>query len=191
MNRLLFIDAETGGLNSKIHSLLSLGLVVWDLQDGILYQREICQKLDRYITTEEALNINHFNILNYKQEDILTAKEIHSEILSILKKYFPNEKRIPLAGHNVQFDFSFLREMYSVAGLSYENIFAHRMVDMFSLLQFLIHLNLIPAVVNNSTKAFEFFNITVNGRHTALGDAVATAELYGKLLSFTKNKITS
>lgn len=189
MDRLLFIDTETGGLDSQIHSLLSLGLVVWDKNDGILYQREICQKLDHYETTEEALRINHFSVANYTASDILTANEIHDVIVSIAKEYFPNQKRLHLAGHNVQFDFSFLKKMYSNAGLNYGETFACRMVDMFSILQYLIHLKLIPDSVNTSTKAFEYFDITVNGRHTAMGDAVATAELYTKLLQFTENKL--
>ena len=99
------------------------------------------------------------------------------------------DKFVPLYQRVKQFDFSFLKKMYSNAGLKYEEIFAHRMVDMFSILQYLIHLKLIPESISNSTKAFEYFDITVNGRHTAMGDAVATAELYTKLLQYAENKL--
>ena len=188
MNRLLFIDAETGGLDSRTHSLLSLGLAVWDQEKGILFQREICQRLDKYVLTEEALKINHFNLSDYRQSDIMTASEIHKELIDISKEFFHAE-RLPLAGHNVQFDSSFLREMYISSGLPYETTFSHRMVDMFSILQFLIHLKLIPDSVNNSTKAFAYFNIDVKGRHTALGDVVATAKLYSEMLATIKKHI--
>ena len=181
-DRLLFIDAETGGLDPKVHSLLSLGLVVWDKTAGILYQREVCQKLDKYNTTKEALNINHFDIKKYAKEDILSAVEIDKEVRSLKDTYFSDYAKIPLAGHNVQFDFGFLKEMYENAGLSYEDLFSHRLVDIFSVLQFLIHTNKIPKNVNNSSSAFEYFNIDVHGRHTALGDSKAAAELYSKLL---------
>ena len=188
MERLLFIDTETGGLSPKQHSLLTLGLVVWDKTDGILYQREICQKLDKYNTTAEALAINHFDINNYTGSDILTASEIDAEFQRLKGKYFYNFERIPLAGHNVQFDFSFVREMYEQAGLSCTNLFSHRLVDMFSILQFLVHIKKIPDYVNSSTAAFDYFKIEVHGRHTASGDSMAAAELYTKLLDLYKEQ---
>lgn len=189
MDRLLFLDTETGGLDSRTHSLLSLGLVVWDKNDGIIYKREVCQKLKRYSVTQEALDVNHFDISLYSPSDILTASQIHELFLSIADEYFPTMKRLPLAGHNIQFDSAFLKEMYFKNKLPYDKTFATRMVDTFSLLQFLIHLDLIPAEINYSTVAFDYFNIKVKGRHTALGDSVATAELYTQLLNLIKSKL--
>ena len=81
MDRLLFLDTETGGLDSRTHSLLSLGLVVWDKNDGIIYKKEVCQKLKRYSVTQEALDVNHFDISLYNPSDILTASQIHELFL--------------------------------------------------------------------------------------------------------------
>ena len=186
MDRLLFIDTETGGLDPQKHSLLNLGLVVWDRDKGILYQREVCQKLDKYIATKEALDINHFDVKNYDSKDILSATEIDEVLKRIKEEFFNGFEKIPLAGHNVQFDFSFIRAMYDKAGLAFGRMFSHRLVDMFSILQFLIHTQKIPEFVNNSTIAFDYFKIDVHGRHTALGDSVAAAELYSKLINLYK-----
>ena len=151
--------------------------------------QKVCQKLKRYSVTQEALDVNHFDISLYNPSDILTASQIHELFLSIADEYFPTMKRLPLAGHNIQFDSAFLKEMYFKNKLPYDKTFATRVVDTFSLLQFLIHLDLIPAEINYSTVAFDYFNIKVNGRHTALGDSVATAELYTQLLNLIKSKL--
>ena len=48
MNRILFIDTETGGINPNKHSLLSIGLVVWDQDNGIIYENEFYIKSEKY-----------------------------------------------------------------------------------------------------------------------------------------------
>ena len=42
---------------------------------------------------------------------------------------------------------------------------------------------LLPNKINSSAKAFKYFGIPVSGRHTALGDAGATMQLYVNLIS--------
>ena len=40
----------------------------------------------------------------------------------------------------------------------------------------------IPYQISSSSKAFDYYGISVQGRHTAIGDAIATVELFDKLL---------
>lgn len=47
-NRLLFIDTETGGLDPHKHSLLTIGVVVWDEKLGELYSDEYAVFSDTY-----------------------------------------------------------------------------------------------------------------------------------------------
>ena len=181
MDRLLFLDTETGGLDASKHSLLTIGYAVWESTGDILFKREICQYLNKYITCEEALKINNFNIKNFSPENILSAAEIIDDFEALKRRFFHGAK-IPLAGHNIAFDMDFLRAMYRRAGREMEDTFSYKALDTYSILQYLIQLGKIPAKINNSEEAFKYFNIDVKGRHTALGDAVATAELYNKLL---------
>ena len=183
MKRLLFIDTETGGLDFRKNSLLTIGFVVWDKEYGILYKKEVCQKLDKYIIEKSALEINHFDINKINKDDILSAHEIEKVIISIKNEFFSDKKLIPLAGHNVNFDTNFIREMFEQNNLDYDKLFLHRIVDTYSIVRFLIDVGKLPEGIDNSSGAFDYFNIKVNGRHTALGDAIATAELYEKLLT--------
>lgn len=40
-NRYVFIDTETGGTIPQKHSLLQIGLVIWDYNDGHKLQKTI------------------------------------------------------------------------------------------------------------------------------------------------------
>ena len=56
------------------------------------------------------------------------------------------------------------------------------MIDTFSILKFLVDAGEIDLNPISSANAFKKFKINVEERHSALGDAIATANLYGELL---------
>ena len=62
MSRLLFIDTETGGVDPNKHSLLSIGLVVWDSYDGLIYEKEYYVKQREYVITQTARQINKISL---------------------------------------------------------------------------------------------------------------------------------
>ena len=107
--RFAFVDTETGGIIPGKHSLLSIGVVIWDLEDGIIDKREFYIKNKRYIVTKEAQRINKFDRKSHN-EVAEEPKIVIEKLLSFLYKYFPDDTFIPLAGHNVQFDINFLKD---------------------------------------------------------------------------------
>lgn len=183
-DRLLFIDTETGGLNPNEHSLLSIALVVWENME-IIDSKEILVNDGQLIVTEEALSINKIDIPKHK-ETALSSAEALNEITSFIRKHFPNRKKITLAGHNVHFDTNFLKVFFSQNNNSFNSYFSHRIVDTSTILYYLYLSGIIDQKATSSDKAFELFDIKVNGRHTALGDAVATAMLFNKLMLLIK-----
>lgn len=188
-NRLLFIDTETGGLDPQKHSLLTIGVVVWDEKLGELYSDEYAVYSDTYTITKSALRINHFNE-ELHREKAISSKEIVRKFHEIKLNYFQEYNVIPLAGHNTTFDIQFLKQLFISCGRSFEKLFSHRVVDTYSIIKYLSDCHIIPHAVNSSAKAFEYFNITVDGRHTALGDARATMQLYYKVIQLlTSNAI--
>lgn len=188
MNRILFIDTETGGVNPNKHSLLSVGLVVWDASEGIVYSNEMFIKSKEYVVTNTAQRINHFNPKTH-DENSIEPKEFFALIEKINKQYFQEFKGIPLGGHNTQFDIGFIRKLYEDNGRSYEKIFSHRVIDTYSILKFLCDSGKLHLDYISSAKAFTKFGIVVNGRHTALGDAIATAQLYEQMILLVKNQV--
>ncbi len=182
-DRLLFIDTETGGLNPKKHSLLSIGMAVW--QDSeIIDSQEVLINDGKLSVTEEALSINKIVIEKHKLSAIPPRKAI-DEILSFLTTHFPETRKITLAGHNVHFDIDFLKLLFYQNNEDFSEFFSHRIIDTSSILYYLYLAGHIKHRAISSDDAFELFGIKVEGRHTALGDAIATAELFTQLVKLT------
>ena len=183
-NRLLFIDTETGGLNPDKHSLLSLAMVIWEDME-IIDSQEILINDGILSVTQEALSVNKINIEKHKQLAISPSQAMEG-IFSFISKHFPLHRKITLAGHNVHFDVHFLRVFFSRNNKDFGKFFSHRIIDTSSILYYLYLAGHLKQKAISSDEAFDLFEIQVNGRHTALGDAIATAELFTKLLYLIK-----
>ncbi|MFC2129165.1 exonuclease domain-containing protein [Bacteroidota bacterium] len=183
-DRLLLIDTETGGLNPDEHSLLSLGMVVWEDME-IIDSQEYLINDGKLIVTEEALSINKIDIEKHKQIAISASQAIE-EIIIFINRHFPEQGKITIAGHNVHFDVNFLRFFFSQNNEDFSKYFSHRIIDTSSILYYLYLAGHLKHRAISSDEAFDYFDIKVEGRHTALGDARATANLFTKLLHLTK-----
>jgi DNA polymerase-3 subunit epsilon len=112
----------------------------------------------------------------------LSSSRAMEELLLFIGKHFSLEEKITLAGHNVHFDADFLKRFFSANDKDFSEFFSHRMIDTSSILHYLYLSGSIKHRAISSDEAFRLFNINVEGRHTAIGDAIATAKLFTKLL---------
>ena len=178
--RLLFIDTETGGLDPSKHSLLSLAMVIWEDME-IIDSMELLINDGILSATEEALSVNRIDIEEHRKMAISSSQAVDT-IISFISKYFPQQSKITLAGHNVHFDADFLKIFFSRNNLNFNEYFSHRIIDTSSILHYLYLAGKIKQRAISSDEAFDLFEIEVDGRHTALGDAIATAKLFTRLL---------
>ena len=183
-NRLLFIDTETGGLNPNEHSLLSLAMVIWEDME-IIDSKELLINDGILSVTKEALSINKIDIEKHKQSAISSSQAIE-KIFLFISKHFPQQRKITLAGHNVHFDADFLRFFFSKNNKDFSKFFSHRFIDTSSILYYLYLAGHLKHRAISSDEAFDLFEIEVDGRHTAIGDAIATAKLFTRLLYLIK-----
>lgn len=182
LSNYLVIDTETSGLAPKSRYLLSVALVsvddpsvrrVWYVgdfhPDTIVWDK----------TAREYFNKYEPQWFAEKQ----SADTVLAEIESWLAENFP-DRTMTLVGHNVGFDKAFLSQLSTnIKGLS------HRTIDTHTLLWLLHTHGRIPVKACSSTGAFRYFDVNVDDdvRHTAVGDAVATRELFLKvMLELTK-----
>ncbi len=189
MTRLLVIDTETSGLDPARHGVLALAAVVWD--DG-----RIAGSFEAYIwepgmeIDPESLAINQIN-LRWLQREGQSPSAAIGAFEAFLDKAFPaakSEGKVRLVGHNLGFDLPFLKALYAKAGYDYSRRFSHRAIDTASILGALIVADRLRLPEAGSSAAFAYFGIApeADKRHTALGDAVATAHLLTRLVELLR-----
>lgn len=182
MIRLLVLDTETGGLSPETDALLSVGLVDW--RDGeVLRSEEILVDAEHLACSEKALTVNNIDLDLHHAYSVTRA-----EAAERIRDFCAPMGRPVLAGHNVQFDIGFVRRLFAPDVL--RKTFSHRVLDTLQILLYLGHAGLIPAEIAKLDQAMAHFGIEVTPgkRHTALADALATAELYSHLLHTIKGR---
>ena len=180
MTRLFVIDTETGGVDPAKFSLLTFAGAVWD-GERILDTIEFSVREPRVRTEPEAMLINRIDLKEHKKHAI--TPRIAIQLLSnFLDRHFSNTL-VPIAGHNVSFDVSFLKRLYRIAGEEYPSRFSRRHIDTASILAFLDLCGLISLAKPSLDNALRVFNITyeTQSRHTALGDVLVTCELLNRM----------
>jgi DNA polymerase III subunit epsilon len=194
MTKLLVIDTETGGTDPESHSILSLAGVVW--ADG-----QLVDELELLIVEQimcinpHALEINNIDVEEHRHQGI-PPNEAVDALNEFIRSNFNDEldlgKKVILAGHNVQFDIGFLKRLFRLAHANFDDLFSYRVLDTASIIRFLNLAGVIHLAGAGSEEAFEYFRIPVPAgqRHTALGDAKATALLLNKLVSVVQTKRT-
>jgi DNA polymerase III epsilon subunit-like protein len=179
-DKILFVDTETGGVDPLNDSLLSIGLVVWKAFNIIDY-KEILINDGVLNVTSEALKINGINLDEHKKH-ALTSKEAIHELDKFLLSHFRQNEKVTIGGHNVNFDVNFLKTFLLHNKYDFHKRFSHRFVDTATILYYLYLSGKLKQKTISSQEAFEFFGIEIKNRHSALGDAIATAELFSILL---------
>jgi DNA polymerase-3 subunit epsilon len=182
---LLFLDTETGGLKPVEHALLQVGAVAQ--VDGIIVDSiEFNLTFDEsdYAVTPKALEVNGIDLASHQS----TAISPSAGVILLNQFIAKNFKAKPtLVGHNPSIDkYMVALQLYEANDLSMDDYIGHRMIDTMSILWGLYLGGKVPIEACSSTGAFKYFHIQVNGRHTALGDSLATAELLGKLVEMLK-----
>lgn len=180
-DKILFIDTETGGIDPANNSLLSLALVVWK-ESAIKASMEILINDGVLNVTAKALEINGIDLEEHKKKAISPAVAIQ-QFDNFLKEHFQEDEKITLGGHNITFDVNFLNAFLTRYGYSFQRRFSHRSIDTSSILFYLYLTGKLKKKIVSSQEAFDYFGITVQGRHTALGDVLATAQLFSMLIS--------
>ena len=159
-------DTETTGLNpSEGDEILQLGAV--RIINGRLLHNEC---IDQLVNPQRAVPRSSVEIHGIDPE-LLSSQPIITEVLPNFHAFVANSV---LVAHNAAFDMRFLQLKEESTGLRFDN----PVLDTL-LLSSIVH----PNQEGHSLDAIaERFNITIVGRHTALGDALVTAEVLLKLI---------
>ncbi len=166
------LDCETTGLNVGLDRLISLGAV--RLHGGRIARREI---IDVLVNPGEAIPpastaIHGITDAMIRQARPLTEQWDHIE---------PMLRDCVIVGHNIGFDLTLLEAELRRAGIRWQRPPSLCTLQLASALD--------PQLQDLNLEALaQTYGIAVSGRHTALGDALVTAEVYLHLLALMQAK---
>ena len=189
MNKILVIDTETGGLDADKFSILSLGAVVWSDEPGFRREKfETFVAENPIIAEAGALAVNGLDVETLKvigKNPASAASLFHN----FVRRNFPGDERVTVAGHNVDFDVRFVKRLFRLAGFEadYAKTFSHRVLDTASIGRFLVLSHRLKLESASSDALFKFFGIEPVKAHTALDDAWATANLLDCLIGVVQS----
>jgi DNA polymerase-3 subunit epsilon len=158
-------DTETTGLNPEEDEIISIG-AVRVVNSHILRD----EHFDQLVNPGRGVPFESIKFHGIKPEMLANQPSIG--------KVLPNFKRFVqdtvLVGHNAAFDMKMLQVKEKSTSIKFINPVLDTM-----LLSSVVH----PAHENHSLEAIaERLGVNITGRHTALGDAIATGELFVKLV---------
>lgn len=125
----MIFDTETGGLDSKIHSVFSVGALVGDLETGeVIAQFEALHKLesiDSYKFTAKAIEIHGITPTQAFSEGLETGA-IRDRFMDL---WHDHGAQI-MGGHNVAFDVRMMaHQIYNIEPQQFEANFTYRLID--------------------------------------------------------------
>jgi DNA polymerase-3 subunit epsilon len=179
---LVWIDTETGGLDPSVHSLLTLAMVVQSTP-GNQEVLHLGFQHSSYVVDAEAMAVNKLDLVRHhasaRPPDLAVAL-----IEAFLDRQAPHGQ-VMLAGHNVGFDIAFLMRYLRLHGPHLVSRFSHRIVDTMSLATALQVAGILPKKPVGLTALLDHYGIELPPqlRHTALGDAQATADLFQAMVA--------
>ncbi|MBD1399366.1 3'-5' exonuclease [Pelovirga terrestris] len=159
-------DTETTGLNpTQGDEIIQLGAI--RIVNGNILYREIIDQLIDPQRTVPAESVAIHGI----QPHLLKGQPTIDKVLPHFQKFSENSV---LVAHNAAFDMRFLQIQEERSGITLTN----PVLDTL-LLSSIIHPNQGNHSLDDLAKRF---NVTIVGRHTALGDSIVTAEVLLKLI---------
>jgi hypothetical protein len=190
MNKIIFIDTETGGVNAEKSALIQLS--------GIIEVNGVeKEKFNFYIKpfknseiNEKALEVQGRTLEELRTDKYIDESIIYKKFLEILDKYIDkydkNDKFI-VAGYNVKFDIDILKALFERNNNKFLfSYFNSSMLDPLYSVRLLQVAGMLPVLENNKLETWcKYFNIELKA-HDSLQDITATKKLIEKLIELIK-----
>ena len=190
MNKIIFIDTETGGVNAEKSALIQLS--------GIIEVNGVeKEKFNFYIKpfknseiNEKALDVQGRTLEELRTDKYIDESIIYKKFLEILDKYIDkydkNDKFI-VAGYNVKFDIDILKALFERNNNKFLfSYFNSSMLDPLYSVRLLQVAGMLPVLENNKLETWcKYFNIELKA-HDSLQDITATKKLIEKLIELIK-----
>ena len=185
MSKVFWFDVETTGTDPKENGIIQLACMV-ELEGSVVMKQEF--KMNplpwRPVISPGAIathGIGVKEIETYPPADGVKLK-IEGFLAGFVDRYDKNDKFIA-AGYNVDFDMSFLRELWDVCADPYFGSWFHfSYIDPARIIPFLIYKGRMAALPDMKLGTIaRHFGIQGEQAHDAMSDIKVTREIVGKL----------
>lgn len=190
MNKIIFIDTETGGVNAEKSALIQLsGIIEVDGTEKEKFNFYI-KPFENSEVNKKALEVQGRTLEELGTEKYIDESIIYQEFLKILDKYIDkydkNDKFI-VAGYNVKFDIDILKALFERNNNKFLfSYFNSSMLDPLYSVRLLQVAGMLPVLENNKLETWcKYFNIELKA-HDSLQDITATKKLIEKLIELIK-----
>ena len=190
MNKIIFIDTETGGVNPEKAALIQLsGIIRIDKNDVEKFNFYI-KPFENSEVNEKALEVQGRTLEELKTDKYVEEKEVYKLFIKLLDKYidkYDKTDKFIVAGYNVRFDVDILKALFQRHGNNF--LFSYldsSMLDPLYSIRLLQIAEVLPVLENNKLETWcKHFGIELK-THDSLEDIVATKKLIGKLISLIR-----
>ena len=166
------LDSETTGLDARNARIIQIGAL--RLVDGAIERQHVFDTLiDPGIPIPPATTAIH-----HITDAMVAGQPGFAAIAGQLNEFLGS--RI-IIGHSIAFDIAMLRREFGLAGLPWST---PRTLD----LRILARLAAPSLAAYDLDRLCQWLDIEIKGRHSAMGDAVATAEAYFKLIPHLRHR---
>lgn len=176
--KLLFIDTETTGLDSKLNDIIQIGGLYEE--DGKIVEEFNfkCQPKDYNNISSKALEVNKITVAT--MQTYPTADATCKEFLKVLRRSADYDNKVSPIGANCKFDIDFLIKFFDKNNGGYMG----RYIDLYSAFDItgvcraLKHLGIIKVSDCKLGTLATYFKVKNENAHDALADAKVTREIY-------------
>ena len=190
MNKIIFIDTETGGVNPEKSALIQLsGIIRIDKKDIEKFNFYI-KPFENSEVNEKALEVQGRTLEELKTDKYVEEKEVYKQFINLLDKYidkYDRTDKFVVAGYNVRFDVDILKAFFQRHGNNF--LFSYldsSMLDPLYSIRLLQIAEILPVLENNKLETWcKHFGIELKA-HDSLEDIEATKKLIGKLISLIR-----
>lgn len=162
------IDVETTGLSAAGEKITEIAIF---LHDG----KQIVEEYETLINPEKKIPYRIIQMTGITNQMVVEAPKFYE----VAKKIVELTDNKIIVGHNVKFDYSFLRQEFKSLGYDFQR----KTMDTVKLSR-----KLIPGRKSYGLgKLCKDLNINNHARHRAAGDALATTRLFEMLLDIDEN----
>lgn len=190
MNKIIFIDTETGGVNPEKTALIQLsGIIRIDKKDVEKFNFFI-KPFENSEVNEKALEVQGRTLEELKTEKYVEEKEVYKQFVNLLDKYvdkYDKRDKFIVAGYNVRFDVDMLKAFFQRHGNNF--LFSYldsSMLDPLYSIRLLQVAGILPVLENNKLETWcKHFGIELKA-HDSLEDIEATKKIIGKLIELIK-----